>query len=301
MLAPMECPNLTNCRKRNSKISYIKKLLAETSVKKLEPDIKRHGGLLEAILVRLDTMEVIEGNSRLAVYRKLHKKHPEQDWELIQCDMVSNLTEEQQFAFLNQIHVKGKTQWSAYEKANLAYVRKERGWTIKRIAELFGETETTIRKGIDVIDLMKSNGDNDRAHFSHYEVMVTTRKISEETEKNEDLRNLLLNRIKDINPDNEESDFTALDLRNKLPAIIDKPKILKKYIEGDLTFDDAYQEAKTSKVQQRVKRALTAIDPIEKKELEKLDKNTRNIIKADIRRLKQKVDRIDGIIKSLSQ
>lgn len=278
-----------------------KQLLEESSVKNLKKDVQRHGGLLEAILVRYDTKQVIEGNSRLAVYRQFNEKYPGEDWDLIQCDIVSGLTEEQQFAFLNQIHVKGKTQWSAYEKANLAYVRKERRWTVKRIAKLFGETETAIRKGIDVIDLMKSNGDNDRTHFSHYEVMVTTRKISEETEKNEDLKSLLLDRIKNVGPDNEENDFTALDLRNKLPAIIDKPRILKKYIEGDLTFDDAYQEAKTSKAQQRVKRALSAIKPITKKELEKSDQNTRNAIKPDIRRLKQEVNRIDGIIKSLSQ
>ena len=47
------------------------RLLDEPSVKNLERDVKRHGGLMEPILVRLDTKEVIEGNSRLAVYRKL--------------------------------------------------------------------------------------------------------------------------------------------------------------------------------------------------------------------------------------
>ena len=275
------------------------KLLAETSVKNLEPDIKRHGGLLEAILVRLDTMEVIEGNSRLAVHRKLHNKHPEQDWELIQCDIVSSLTEEQQFAFLNQIHVKGKTQWSAYEKANLAYVRKKRGWTETRIAKLFGETNATISKRVKVIDLMKSNGDNDQSHFSHYEVMLTTQKILEATKENPDLKKLLLNRIKHAGPDKEENDFTAVDLRNKLPAIIDKPKILKKYMEGGLSFDDAYQEAKTSKAQQRVRRALTAIEAIEQKELRKSDRNTLNAIKQDTRKLKRAVERIEEMIEQV--
>ena len=45
-------------------------LLEEPSVKNLIPEIKRDGGLQEAIIVRYDTMQVIEGNSRLAVYRK---------------------------------------------------------------------------------------------------------------------------------------------------------------------------------------------------------------------------------------
>ena len=50
------------------------KLLKEPSVKNLIPEIKRHGGLMDPILVRRDTMEVIEGNSRLAVYRQLDQK-----------------------------------------------------------------------------------------------------------------------------------------------------------------------------------------------------------------------------------
>jgi len=59
------------------------KLLKESSVKNLIPEIKRHDGLMEHILVRLDTMQVIEGNSRLAVYRKLHESDDAGDWELI--------------------------------------------------------------------------------------------------------------------------------------------------------------------------------------------------------------------------
>ena len=95
-----------------------KKLLKEPSVKNLIPEVKRHGGLMEPILVRRDTMEVIEGNSRLAVYRQLHQKNEEGDWELIPCYIVSSLTEDQQAAFLNQIHVKGKTTWSVMYPQN---------------------------------------------------------------------------------------------------------------------------------------------------------------------------------------
>ena len=65
-----------------------------------------------------------------------------EDWEFIPCYIVSSLTEDQQAAFLNQIHVKGKTTWSAYEKANFAYVRKEQGLDAEtRSQTLFGESE----------------------------------------------------------------------------------------------------------------------------------------------------------------
>ena len=45
-----------------------------------------------------------------------------------------------------KIHVKGKTKWSAYEKANIAYVYKNKGWNVNKIAELCGQSETTIQE-----------------------------------------------------------------------------------------------------------------------------------------------------------
>lgn len=48
-----------------------KKLLKEPSVKNLIPDIRRHNGLIDPIVVLVNTWEVIEGNSRLAAYLKL--------------------------------------------------------------------------------------------------------------------------------------------------------------------------------------------------------------------------------------
>ena len=74
----------------------LKKLLEEPSVRNLIPDVERNRGLIEPILIRKDTMEVIEGNSRLAVYRKLQLDKGEGEWELIPCDIVSNLTNDQQ-------------------------------------------------------------------------------------------------------------------------------------------------------------------------------------------------------------
>lgn len=43
-------------------------------VRELREDIKRNGGLLEPLIVRGGTMEVLEGNSRLAAYRQLASK-----------------------------------------------------------------------------------------------------------------------------------------------------------------------------------------------------------------------------------
>jgi ParB-like chromosome segregation protein Spo0J len=45
-------------------------------VKELREDIKRNGGLLEPLIVREGSLEVLEGNRRLAAYRQLAAKEP---------------------------------------------------------------------------------------------------------------------------------------------------------------------------------------------------------------------------------
>ena len=53
--------------------SDYERLLQEPSVKNLIPEIRRDGGLQDPITVRHDTWQVIEGNSRLAAYRKARR------------------------------------------------------------------------------------------------------------------------------------------------------------------------------------------------------------------------------------
>ena len=268
-----------------------KKLQAEPSVKNLTPEIKRHGGLMERILVRYDTMEVIEGNSRLAVYRILREKTEEEDWELIPCNIVSKLSDEQQIAYLNQIHVKGKTEWSAYEKANFAYARKKQGFSLPKIAELFGESQATIRTRIKVVEMMQNNNDRERSHFSHYDVLVKYH--SSDMNRRQDLKNALLERIRGLgNNEDEGLDFTAQELRKKLPAIIKKPRVLNKYIEGSIDLDNAYQRAKISNVQEKIREARAILEGIGKKNVNELERNDFNAFKQDVNKLERAIKRI---------
>lgn len=280
-------------------------LKKEPSVKNLKSEIKRHGGLMEQILVRFDTKQVIEGNSRLAVYRILHEETKDENWELIPCNIVSSLTDDQQIAFLNQIHVKGKTKWSAYEKANFAYVQKER-LTFEKIADLFGESKMTISTRIKVIETMRTSGDTDRSHFSYYDVLVRNGDISKEIKKNKDLRKVLFERIRnlgDVEDPEESLDFTALELRKKLPVIIQKPKVLKKYIQGDppLDLDTAYQSAKISNAQQKVRESTAILDGIERKDIISLDRNDLNALDQDLRKLVRTTDRINKIMEKTNE
>ena len=274
------------------------RLSNEPSVKNLKPDIKRHGGLMEWILVRLDTMEVIEGNSRLAVYRKLHEDEPENDaWSHIPCNIVSGLTDKQQAAFLNQIHVKGKTQWSAFEKANFAYVRKGKGMPFGEIAKLFGESEATIRIRTKSIGEMEDNKDREPNHFSYYDVLVRTKGLIAGMESAGGLKNLLSD-IKQIGPE-EDGPFTALDLRKKLPVVLKKPKVLKKYVDRKIDLDQAYQRAKISDVEENIKQATGLLEDVSKDKVSDLEKNEFNAFKQATRKLSREVKRITDMTKDI--
>lgn len=278
------------------------KLLEEQSVKNLIPEIKRHGGLMDNILIRHDRKQVIEGNSRLAVYRKLNDQEPDGDWELIPCDIIGKLTDEQQDAYLNQIHVKGKTAWSAYEKANFAYVRHERGMSSDRIAEIFGETVAEIEKRVKIIDMMRGNGDTERSHVSYYDVLVRNKEISKEIRTNNKLKDTLLKKIKNFGVQSDQEEiFTAQELRDKLPKVIAKRKILNKFVKEELCLDDCYQDAKESSVRSIIKRALQRIKDIGKKEVKKLEVKERNALEPELRRLKQEVLRVEGLVKEIKK
>lgn len=291
-------PNFDGLTDEEKQHKIFTKLLEEPSVKNLKPEVKRHGGLMEPILVRHDTMEVIEGNSRLAVYRQLWKEKAEGEWELIPCDIVSSLTPEQQAAFLSQIHVKGKTSWSAYEKANFAYVRSQHGWDVDQIARLFGESQATIRTRIRVIGMMQDNNDNIRSHFSYYDVLVRTSEISEAM-REEGLRYFLLPKIKSFGSKDEDVDFTAQELRKKLPVILKKPKVLKKYMDGEIDLDEGYQRAKISQVEKNVRQAKDVLSDVSQQDVSQLEQDRFNAFKQGVRKLKQEVERIEKMIETI--
>ena len=284
------------------------KLLQESSVRNLIPDIKRHGGLLESILVRNDTSEVIEGNSRLAVYRKLfEEKNEDGDWELIPCDIVSSLSDEQLAAYLNEVHVKGKTQWPAYEKANFAYIHwGEKRWRLEKIAEMFGESVATIRTRIKIIELMKENNDGERSRFSYYDVIIRKKEITDVLNQNCELKECLLSKIKKINLVKEEdgqghrrriieNEFTAQQLRDYLPVVIKKQKVLKKFVSGDVDLIEAHQRANISRIEVNLRDATNRISGIEKSDVNKLARNRFNPFHQEVKKLSREVDRIKKI------
>ena len=273
------------------------KLCAEPSVRNLKNDVRRHRGLLEPILVRLDTNHVVEGNSRLAVYRLLHQEEADGPWETIPCRLISRLTEEEQAAYLSQIHVTGKTEWAAYEKANFAHrCHREKDWPVERIAELIGESKAAIRQKISVIKMMAENDDAEREHFSHYEVLWRIQQRVKDEHDRSPLWATVRRQIRE-----GTNLYPALELRRRLPVVMKKRKIERRFAAGKISLEDAYQSARISRVEERLRKALTMLGDITKTDMKALDQSGLNAFKQDARKAKREVERLNKIVEAIEQ
>lgn len=156
-----EMPNYEQLTPDEQQDRIYKRLLKEPSVENLIREIERDGGLQEPIIVRWDTGKVIEGNSRLAAYRSLRDKKPNEDkWTHIRCLVVTKLTDDQQTRLLGQTHLHGKTEWSPHAKALFCFrwvVEEKRG--IPALSRLSGLRPVEIKKNVKVIELMHENSD----------------------------------------------------------------------------------------------------------------------------------------------
>lgn len=275
-------------------------LLQEPSVENLIPEIERDGGLQDAIIVRWDTRQVIEGNSRLAAYRKLCEKHPEDErWTKIRCLVVTKLTNDQETRLLGQAHLHGKTEWSPYAKALFCFRWVvERNNDIAALSHISGFRPSEIKKNVKVIRLMQENDDNRLSNFSYYNVLVRTRRIALEIEQNDSLHKVLLSQIKSgmLNEDNK--DFTAQKMRDRLPKVIDKPRVLRKYVNGTLTLGEAYDRAKISDVEQQLKRIRGSLNDIELSDLSSLELNQVKAAQQTIRYIRRDLKRVSDMVEA---
>ena len=223
----------------------------EPSVTNIQDSIKNHGGLLEPIIVRRDTNVVVEGNSRLTVYKKFKAKDQfNENWQTIPCKCVSSLTDVQVDAFLNEIQVISKTPWTPYERAKLLWKKHhEDGISIGELKDVRfkGIQEKTIYNELWIIDAMKKNNDDIQSHYSHYErirkTAVNREVLIENTNpERQAVLDLLFKKIKN---DQSETKIKAKDIRDKLPVILESKKYTKKFLKTE-NLQDTYELAKTT-------------------------------------------------------
>jgi hypothetical protein len=85
-------------------------------------DLEENKGLIDEVYILKN--QVVEGNTRLCAFRKLSQKHPDDKrWKTIKARILQeDVSDEELFHILGIFHIKGKTEWDAYEKA--AYIHK---------------------------------------------------------------------------------------------------------------------------------------------------------------------------------
>jgi len=162
-------------------------------VKQLVHDIKRHGGLIDALVVKDGSLEVVEGNSRLAAYRILARTNPVK-WGMVKCRLLpADISDALVSSLLGQWHLQGKKEWPPYEQAGYLYRRHiTQGVSIQTLASEAALTSKRIEKIIEAYQLMIDHHDAERARWSYYDEYVKSAKIGKAREKNPELDSLNL-------------------------------------------------------------------------------------------------------------
>jgi len=215
------------------------KLLKEEHVKALIHDIADNGGLIDPLIVRDKDFVVLEGNSRLAAYKFLASKDPIK-WAHVKCTILpSNIDERLVFALLGQYHVKGKRDWVPYEKAGFLYRRhKQQKIVLSTIAAELGIHADEAKHLVGVYEFMLKHDDYDRGHWSFYDEYLKSRKIKQARDEYASFDQFIVGQVK------TGAIPKAMDLRDMLPVICVGPaKVLRRYVEGKLTFEEAHENA----------------------------------------------------------
>ena len=214
-------------------------LLEMDHVKSLIQDIRANGGLIDPIIVKAGTLEVLEGNSRLAAYRALAKVDPVK-WGFIRCTVLpENIDDGLVFALLGQYHIKGKKDWAPFEQAGFLYRRcKKQKVDLKTLALEIGLTQAKVKHLIDTYETMLKNGEKDTARWSYYDEYLKSSKIRKAKETFPEFDGMIMEKIK-------SGDIPrAVDIREKLHVICSaKGKTLPKFVKGELDFDEAFDSA----------------------------------------------------------
>ena len=147
-------------------------------VKDLKKDIRQAGGLTEAVIVNINTMEVIEGNSRLAAYRLLYEENP-MEWSEISCEILpENITKDQIEDLISKVHMTGKKKWDPAEEAAWVWrLSNDENKTLEQLKKRFGWTAEKIKTYISTYQFMIDNNLTDHSQFSHWLSLKTNKHI----------------------------------------------------------------------------------------------------------------------------
>jgi len=164
--------------------------------RKLKDSVHNNKGIVYPIWVeplKGGDYKVIEGNTRLVIYQQLKHEEPyEEKWKTILSYVLPNEISDEQKNFIRlQSHLRGTTEWDAYEKAKYLYkLWQDDGWSTGRLEKQTKMTEKQIKENIEAYQIMEeqylpTHGDdpNEVSKFSYFVKYVKDKKLQRSMEK----------------------------------------------------------------------------------------------------------------------
>ena len=160
---------------------------------KLRDSIEINQGIINPIWIaplRENTHLVIEGNTRVLIYRELAEKYQSSNvWKSIPANILPVGIQESQLNFIRlEAHLRGVTEWDAYERARYLYILNEKeGYSIRRLEQLTRlkreEIETEIHAFRDMSEVYNSKFPEDpyqSQKFSYFVEYERSNRIKQE-------------------------------------------------------------------------------------------------------------------------
>ena len=258
-------------------------------VKELRDTIREHGGLIEPLYVKEATLEVVEGNSRLAAYRMLAEENAVK-WEKVKCAILPKEVHDSAIAsLLGQLHLKGKKDWRPYEQASFLHRRHYKDKiSISNLVKEVPLKKRGIEHRIAVINYMIKQGDNKIERWSHYDELLKNRNIQAAFKDHAGFEEAVVKTIK-------SGSIKAVEVRDKLKVVCrtKSEKPIKQFI-GGATIDDAVKTAKSlggdHTTLNKIKRfRLWVVEGDTKRDIKNAPENVRQEIGWELRKIKTQV------------
>lgn len=118
----------------------------------LRDSIRAHGGISTPIVVtrEADRFTCIDGNTRLAIFKRFLREEVEGSWSRIKALILENASPADVERVRVAAHLVGPREWPAYEKArHLHYLRNKEFLSYDEMIALCGGNKTRIERQID--------------------------------------------------------------------------------------------------------------------------------------------------------
>ena len=210
-------------------------LLGMDHVNGLIQAIRAHGGLIDRVLVRDDDFVVLEGNSRLAAYRKLASLDPVK-WGMMRVTLLpADIRDDLVFALLGQYHLVGKKDWQPYEQAGYYYRRHmDHGVQINTIASEMAISPQKVRRLIETYDFMVVHNESSIDRWSYYEEYLKNAAIKQARRDNPTMDEVVVRKIR------SGEIPRAIEIRDNLSVIAKAGgRALNKFLREEGSFDEA--------------------------------------------------------------